>query len=92
MTIICVYEFIGSFAANSFFLLSILLYCTTPYYLKRISFDMVWDANKASEVSRQVDLLESIVPRDRREAALRLFHENEYQNFHGMCRHQSLCV
>lgn len=45
---------------------------------------MVWDADKASGVSRQLDLLESIVPRDRREAALRLFHENNYQNFHGM--------
>ena len=40
---------------------------------------MVWDANKARESTEQINLLESIVPHDRKETALKLFHENGYQ-------------
>ena len=37
----------------------------------------VWDS-KMGAASMQVELLESIIPHDRRELALALFHENEY--------------
>ena len=40
---------------------------------------MVWDANKARDATEQINLLESIVPHDRKETALKLFHENGYQ-------------
>jgi len=38
----------------------------------------VWDS-KMGAASRQVELLESIIPHDRRELALSLFHENDYK-------------
>mmetsp|Transcript_19581 Transcript_19581/g.35454 ORF Transcript_19581/g.35454 Transcript_19581/m.35454 type:complete len:174 (-) Transcript_19581:68-589(-) len=40
---------------------------------------MVWDSKKAREAAREIDLLESIVPHDRKEIALKLFHDNNYQ-------------
>ena len=40
---------------------------------------MVWDSTLARNASTEVSLLESIVPHDRRESALRLFHENKYK-------------
>ena len=40
---------------------------------------MVWDANKVRDATEQINLLESIVPHDRKETALKLFHENGYQ-------------
>ena len=39
----------------------------------------VWDTKRAAAASRELDLLESIVPHDRKETALKLFHENNYQ-------------
>mmetsp|Transcript_15943 Transcript_15943/g.33684 ORF Transcript_15943/g.33684 Transcript_15943/m.33684 type:complete len:226 (-) Transcript_15943:217-894(-) len=41
--------------------------------------EMVWDSNKARVATRQVNILESIVPHDRKELALKLFHENGYE-------------
>ena len=40
---------------------------------------MLWDAGKARDAAEQVELLESVVPNDRREAALKLMHGNGYQ-------------
>ena len=40
---------------------------------------MVWDSSKAREATREINLLESIVPHDRKESALKLFHDNNYQ-------------
>ncbi|KAL7535080.1 hypothetical protein ACHAXR_007226 [Thalassiosira sp. AJA248-18] len=41
--------------------------------------EMVWDSSKARVARGQIDLLESIVPHDRKESALELFHDNDYQ-------------
>ncbi|KAL7532275.1 hypothetical protein ACHAXR_005492 [Thalassiosira sp. AJA248-18] len=43
------------------------------------SSEMVWDSKKARVASGQIDLLESIVPHDRKESALELLHENDHQ-------------
>ena len=40
---------------------------------------MVWDSNMAENASNEVSLLESIVPHDRKESALKLFAQNNYQ-------------
>mmetsp|Transcript_15236 Transcript_15236/g.31065 ORF Transcript_15236/g.31065 Transcript_15236/m.31065 type:complete len:290 (+) Transcript_15236:59-928(+) len=39
----------------------------------------VWDSAKARESSKELSLLENIVPHDKKEAALQLFHENAYK-------------
>ncbi|KAL9184130.1 hypothetical protein ACHAXT_002216, partial [Thalassiosira profunda] len=41
--------------------------------------EMLWDSNKAHEAAEQVALLESVVPNDRREAALKLMQRNGYR-------------
>ena len=38
----------------------------------------VWNSKMGGAASMQVELLESIIPHDRRELALALFHENDY--------------
>jgi hypothetical protein len=38
----------------------------------------VWDAQKGAE-SGKVELLESVIPHERKELALALFHENNYK-------------
>ena len=40
--------------------------------------DVVWDSTMAKNKIAEVTLLESIVPHDRKESALRLFAENNY--------------
>ena len=50
---------------------------------------MVWDSTMAGRASIEVGLLESIIPSDRKESALRLFHENSYQ-LNGACIYSSL--
>ena len=39
----------------------------------------VWDATRARAATRAVDLLERIVPRERRERALALLHRHDYE-------------
>ena len=63
-------------------LLNILLYCINIFnivHTLHLNSEMVWDSTLAGNASTEVTLLESIVPHDRRESALRLFHENKYQ-------------
>lgn len=38
----------------------------------------VWDAQKGAE-SGKIELLESLIPHERKELALALFHENNYK-------------
>ncbi|KAL3786083.1 hypothetical protein ACHAW5_009607 [Stephanodiscus triporus] len=44
---------------------------------RQCEMTQVWDS-KMGAASRHVELLESIIPHDRRELALSLFHENDY--------------
>lgn len=61
------------------------------YFLrhKTMISDMVWDSTMAGRASIEVSLLESIIPHDRKESALTLFHENSYQ-LNGTCMLYSL--
>ena len=58
------------------------LYCINIFnivHTLHLNSEMVWDSTLAGNASTEVAVLESIVPHDRKESALRLFHENKYQ-------------
>lgn len=38
-----------------------------------------WDSTKGANNRGEIELLESIVPHERKELALKLFHANDYQ-------------
>ena len=62
---------------TKFLLIFVLEYCF-DYYKRNAHGECVWNSNKAIE-SGEISLLENIVPHDRKEAALKLFHENDYR-------------
>ena len=63
---------------NMYTVLYFNIFSCTLYFFAAFS-DMVWDSTLARNASTEMSLLESIVPHDRRESALRLFHNNKYK-------------
>ena len=53
---------------------------------------MVWDSQKAMTATKDIALLEAVVPRHRREKALELLHKSDYKLLNNGELNQVYCL